>query len=154
MTLGDLRAAIERLPLFDRGNGPDEGDPDRYTVSQARVLELIDRKWVRAMSELAGEQRAPEPNDSRPSDEPGELPSPEFTSVEEPYPANPWQDSAESRPSDGPAQPSGPSDQLVRARNSVLAAAGNHEVMHRRGEWCGLCKAVLRYRAARAEARS
>jgi hypothetical protein len=42
MTLGDLRAAIERLPLFDRGNGPDEGDPDRYTVSLARVLELID----------------------------------------------------------------------------------------------------------------
>jgi hypothetical protein len=41
MTLGDIRAALERLPLFDRGNGPDEGDPDRYTVSLARVLELI-----------------------------------------------------------------------------------------------------------------
>jgi hypothetical protein len=52
------------------------------------------------------------------------------------------------------AAESRPSDELVRARNAVLAAAGNHEVMHRRGQWCGLCKAVLRYRAARAEARS
>jgi hypothetical protein len=92
MTLADLRATIERLPVFDRGNGPDEDDPDRYTVSQARVLELIT----------------------------------------------------------GP----GPDDELVRARNAVLSAAGNHEVMHRHGEWCALCKAVLRYRAARTEARS
>jgi hypothetical protein len=92
MTLADLRATIERLPVFDRGNGPDEGDPDRYTVRLARVLELIT----------------------------------------------------------GP----GPDSEVIRARNAVLSAAGNHEVMHRRGESCPICKAVLRYRAARTEARS
>lgn len=40
--VNDLYDAIRRLPVYDRGNGPDDGSlKDRYVVSRADVLRLV-----------------------------------------------------------------------------------------------------------------
>jgi hypothetical protein len=71
------------------------GHPD-YPEGIGDMEYLDDGDFVAAVSALT-------PDDWRaladllPSDEPGEEPSPEFTSVEQPYPANPWQDAKAQR---------------------------------------------------------
>jgi hypothetical protein len=40
---GLIKARIEVLPVFDRGNGPDYGDdPNRYTISRVAVLRVLE----------------------------------------------------------------------------------------------------------------